>query len=55
MVGKDEYIRRSDIAFDEADGIACEAFKKICKVFQDLGENKDTQTDFARTVMEKWS
>ena len=46
---------KEDLAFEEADGIASGAFIEICKVFAKHGENEDTQVDWARTAMERWS
>ena len=46
---------KEDLAFEEADGIASKAFIEICEVFAKHGENEDTQTDWARTAMERWS
>jgi len=42
-------------AFDQADGIASTAFVEICGLFERLGLNSESQADWARTVMEKWS
>ena len=46
---------KEDLAFEEADGIASEAFIKICKVFAKHGYSEATQGDWARTSMERWS
>ena len=47
---------KEDLAFEEADGIANNAFVEICQVFEKFGlKDSFAQSDWARTVMEKWA